>query len=463
MLSTEFSLDRTMFRAYDIRGIVKQQLTPAAVWAIGAAFGAMAREKNQNTVVVARDGRLSGPDLQEALMAGLLSSGCDVINIGVVPTPVLYFATEHFSTGAGIMVTGSHNPPEYNGLKMMLEGTCLAQEAIQSIADRIDARAFTEGQGLIRTADIAADYVQQMLQTVTIHRPLKVVVDAGNGVAGPLACDALVRLGVNIVPLYCDIDGRFPHHHPNPSDVASLADLIETVRKTQADIGLAFDGDGDRLGVVTSEGRVVWPDQLLGLFSQSLLSRKPNSTIVFDVKCSTRLAQTIEAANGIPVMSKTGHSLIKKSMKANGALLGGEMSGHFFFAENWYGFDDGLLAAVRLLEILSQSDDLKKLWASLPESCVTPEINIPIQDDEKFQWMAQFIERADFEDARKITIDGLRVEWSDGWGLVRVSNTTPCLVLRFEANTPAALARIQQAFKTQIEQIPTQATLALDF
>ncbi|MAZ44241.1 MAG: phosphomannomutase/phosphoglucomutase [Legionellales bacterium] len=463
MEDTGFSIDRSIFRAYDIRGVVGQTLTPATVWAVGAAFGSSAIEENCHTVVLARDGRLSSEDLLSALKAGIISTGCDVVDIGCVPTPVLYYATEHFKTGTGVMVTGSHNPPEYNGLKMMLAGKCLAQSQIQALYERICQRNFQTGLGNARVADISEDYVRQAVETVSIEKPLTVVVDAGNGVAGPLACDTMIKLGMSVIPLYCDIDGTFPNHHPNPSDTDSLKDLISVVQQRQADIGLAFDGDGDRLGVVTHEGQVIWPDQLLGIFAQSLLERKPGSTIVFDVKCSKQLAQTIEASGGVPLMSKTGHSLIKGTMKEHQSPLAGEMSGHFFFAENWFGFDDGILAAVRLMEILSKQSDLKSFWANIPQTVATPEINVALPDEIKFEWMEAFKNSAEFPGGKKITIDGLRVEWPDGWGLVRVSNTTPCLVLRFEADSESALERIKNVFKAQMSKVKLGEAIKADF
>ena len=456
------SIQKSIFRAYDIRGVVDETLTPAVVWAVGAAFGTTAQRKGITTVVVGRDGRLSGPVLLKALIAGLMSAGCEVIDIGCVPTPALYFATVHFKTGTGIMLTGSHNPPNYNGLKMMMDNACLAQSSIEAIYDQIQARDFQEGLGSVRAEDINGRYIEEVLKGKKLSRPLKIAIDAGNGSAGPLSFDALVKSGATVIPLFCDIDGNFPNHHPNPSEMKNLQALIECVQNNKADIGLAFDGDGDRLGVVTGKGEVIWPDQILALLSQSLLKRHPGARIIFDVKCSKHLAAAIEKAGGIPVMAKTGHSLIKSEMKAQNALLAGEMSGHLFFAEDWYGFDDAIVAAVRLAHLCCEVEDIQTLWDSLPKSYTTPEVNVDIPDDDKFGWMERFINNAKFPGGTRIDIDGLRVEYPDGWGLVRASNTTPCLVLRFEADTAEALKRIQATFKQEMNRIEAPA-LVVDF
>jgi phosphomannomutase/phosphoglucomutase len=441
----------TIFRAYDIRGCVDPDLTPEVVYTIGLAFGSEALSQGQDTVVIARDGRLSGPALTEALSAGLRATGCKIIQIGAVPTPVLYFATAHFKTGTGIMITGSHNPPEYNGLKMMIGGKTLAGADIQSLLDRIRRQSFAQGTGQIEHQPVVAHYIKALIDQAQLARPLKVVVDGGNGVAGELTTTVLEKLGCQVTPLYCEMDGDFPNHHPNPSDPKNLNDLIAKVAEEKADIGLALDGDGDRLGVITAKGDIIWPDRLMMLFAQSVLKEKPGSPIIFDVKCSRYLSDIISQAGGKPIMSKTGHSFIKRAMQTHDAALAGEMSGHFFFKDRWYGFDDACYAGVRLLEILAQEDDAQKLWDSLPTSYHTPELNVAISDEHKFEWIQGFIEKSDFPGGNCITLDGLRVEWPDGWGLIRVSNTTPALVVRFEAESPEALARIQNIFCAKIQ------------
>jgi len=453
----------SMFRAYDIRGVVTDSLTPDAVREIGRAFGSECMAKDLPQVVVARDGRLSGPALVAALIEGLMSAGCEVIDIGQQPTPVLYYATYQLKTGTGIVVTGSHNPPDYNGLKMMMGGETLHGEMIQALLHRIENDDYLQGQGSQCRLDMEENYLQRIVGDVKLTRPLKIAVDCGNGVAGELAPKLLRALGCEVQELYCEIDGQFPNHHPDPSKLENLQELIELVRDKQLDLGLAFDGDGDRVGVIDSSGNVIWPDRQMMLYAKDVLSRNPGGRIVYDVKCSSHLATEIEAAGGLAEMWKTGHSLMKARIAETGALLGGEMSGHIFFKERWYGFDDALYAAARLLEILSQSPlSSVELFAQLPDSLNTPELNVHFDHEgDNFHFMDKLTAEADFSDAKVITLDGLRIEFSDGWGLVRASNTTPSLVIRFEADNQAALDRIQSRFRATM--LAVEPSLSLPF
>ncbi|KAA0019839.1 phosphomannomutase/phosphoglucomutase [Salinicola corii] len=444
----------SIFRAYDIRGIVDETLTEETVEWIGRAVGSEAAARGQRTVIVARDGRHSGPRLQAALIRGLRSAGRDVIDIGRVPTPVLYFATATLDESrSGVMVTGSHNPPDYNGFKIVLDGVAISGKAITGLLARIRSGELSEGEGALERRDIRDAYLQRILGDASLdrsqrERPLKVVVDCGNGVAGELGPRLIEALGAETIPLFAEIDGDFPNHHPDPGKPENLVDLIAKVKESGADIGLAFDGDGDRLGVVTPAGEMIYPDRLMMAFATDLLEREPGARIVFDIKCTGNLARIIERAGGEPEMWRTGHSLIKARMKETGAQLGGEMSGHIFFAERWYGFDDGLYAAARLLEILSrQTVDADRYFSAFPQDVSTPELNAPVTDEEKFAIVERLAENGDFgQDGIKTTLDGIRVDYPDGWGLCRASNTTPMLVLRFEGKDRAALARIQQRF-----------------
>ena len=449
-------VERNIFRAYDIRGVVGKTLTRGVARLIGRAIGSEAQQRGLKEIVVARDGRLSGPDLIAALIEGLRSTGCDVIDIGAAPTPVLYFATFHLNTGSGVMVTGSHNPPEYNGFKIVLGGETLAEDAIQNLYARISESKFTTGTGGLQSMNLQNDYLDRISNDVQVERRLKVVVDCGNGIAGATAPAVLEAIGCEVVPLFCDVDGRFPNHHPDPSDPHNLQDLALTVKQIKADVGIAFDGDGDRLGVVTTEGETIYPDRLLMLFSRDVLSRNPGAAIIYDVKCTGKLQPMILEAGGSPIMWRTGHSLIKAKMRETHAELAGEMSGHFFFKERWYGFDDGIYAAARLLEILAA--DLAgrtptEVFAELPKGVSTPELKIPMEEGEHYRFVQAFQQKAKFDGARITTIDGVRADWADGWGLVRASNTTPVLVLRFDADTDKALHRIQTAFRGQLLQL----------
>ena len=442
------NLPSVIFKAYDIRGIVDETLTTDIVFAVGRAFASEARQRGQQTVVVGRDGRLSGPTLMEALINGLKASGVDVIDIGMAPTPVIYFAAQHIGTGSCIALTGSHNPPNYNGLKMVIGGVTLSGDTIQLLKHRIEKDDFDEGSGVSRTQDVLSDYIQRIVSDIKLKRPMKIVIDCGNGVAGAVAPQLLKDLGCEITELFCDVDGNFPNHHPDPSKPENLQDLIKTVKDTGAEIGLAFDGDGDRLGVVTPEGDIIWPDRQMMLYAKDILERNPGAQIIFDIKCTTNLAKVIKECGGEPLMWTTGHSLIKAKLKETGAPLAGEMSGHIFFKERWYGFDDGTYTAARLLEILSKDErDTQEIFSSLPDSINTPELNILMEEGEHFKFVEDLVSRAKFENAKLTTIDGIRADYADGFGLVRASNTTPSLVIRFESTSEAGIKRIQEEFR----------------
>jgi phosphomannomutase/phosphoglucomutase len=454
--------DRSIFRAYDIRGVVGAALTPEVAEQIGLAVGSEVRARNLSDVVVARDGRLSGPDLVRGLIKGLRATGCDVIDVGAVPTPLLYFATHEIGTGSGVMVTGSHNPPDYNGFKIMVGGETLSGEKVQDLYARIAENRFIEGAGAIRQVDVVERYIDRVSGDVQLETPLHVILDAGNGIPGAVAPRLFEAIGCQVTPLYCEVDGNFPNHHPDPSDPHNLTDLIMSVKQTRADIGLAFDGDGDRLGVVLQSGEIVYPDRQLMLFAQDVLSRNPGSTVIYDVKCTGALAGIIRAAGGVPMMWKTGHSLIKAKMKETEAQLAGEMSGHFFFKERWYGFDDGMYAGCRLLEIIASSGlTADELFAELPKGVSTPELKVQMSEGAHYVFIERFQQKAKFDGARISNIDGIRADWDDGWGLVRASNTTPILVLRFDARDTAALQRIQEVFRQQLLAI--DPTLKLPF
>ena len=437
-----------IFKAYDIRGIVGRTLTEAAAEAIGGALGTLGLAKGVKRFVVGRDGRLSGPALSAALAKGLTSTGVDVVDIGVVATPMVYFATHHFDTGSGVMVTGSHNPPDYNGFKMMVAGDTLSGEAIQVLRRSIEAGGFTRGAGRLESADVAEAYLARITSDVKLARPMKIAVDCGNGSPGAFAPELYRRLGCEVQELYCDVDGTFPNHHPDPSRPENLRDLIAALDTGGAEIGLAFDGDGDRLGVVTKSGAIIYPDRQLMLFAAEVLSRNPGAEVIFDVKCTRNLDGWIRKHGGRPLLCKTGHSFIKAKLKETGAALGGEMSGHVFFKDRWYGFDDGLYAGARLLEILSRVADPTRTLEALPDSLSTPELQVAVAEGENHRIVAELQASARFEGAsRVIDIDGLRVEYPDGFGLLRASNTTPVLVLRFEADSTEALARIRGEFE----------------
>ena len=447
-------VDPAIFRAYDVRGVVGKSLTPTVAKLLGQSIGTVMREKGLREIVVGRDGRLSGPELAGALADGLRLTGVDVIDIGAVPTPVVYYAAYRFNTGCGVAVTGSHNPPDYNGFKIVVGGETLSEGAIQDLYQRIATGALESGGGgMLRLVDVVPDYIERITSDVQTERPLKIVVDCGNGIPGAVAPQVLEGIGCEVIPLYCEVDGTFPNHHPDPSDPHNLQDLILSVKQTGADLGLAFDGDGDRLGVVTRAGEIIFPDRTLMLFARDVLSRQPGATIIYDVKCTGHLKGQILDAGGSPLMWRTGHSLIKAKMRETSAELAGEMSGHFFFKERWYGFDDGIYAGARLLEILAgdiEGRTPEAIFATCPKGVSTPELKVEMTEGEHYRFIEKFREHANFGDATLVTIDGVRADWPDGWGLVRPSNTTPILVLRFDADNEQALKRIQDVFRKQL-------------
>ncbi|WP_233840122.1 phosphomannomutase/phosphoglucomutase [Dyella sp. 2HG41-7] len=448
------TVDPAIFRAYDIRGVVGKSLTPEFAKLLGQSIGTVMREKGLREMVVGRDGRLSGPELAGALADGLRVAGIDVIDIGAVPTPVVYYAAYRFNTGCGVAVTGSHNPPDYNGFKIVVGGETLSEGAIQDLYKRIvSGELESDGGGSFRSIDVVPDYIERITSDVQTERRLKIVVDCGNGIPGAVAPQVLEGIGCDVIPLYCDVDGNFPNHHPDPSDPHNLEDLILSVKQTGADLGVAFDGDGDRLGVVTRSGEIIFPDRTLMLFARDVLSRQPGATIIYDVKCTGHLKGQILDAGGSPLMWRTGHSLIKAKMRETGAELAGEMSGHFFFKERWYGFDDGIYAGARLLEILAgdlEDRTPEEIFDTCPKGVSTPELKVEMAEGEHYRFIEKFRETARFDDATLVTIDGVRADWPDGWGLVRPSNTTPILVLRFDADNEEALARIKQTFRKQL-------------
>lgn len=452
------TIQASIFRAYDIRGVVGDTLNKHVATLIGRAIAAENLARGETSIAVARDGRLSGPDMLDALIAGLRAGGCDVVNVGQVPTPVLYFAASTLpGVTSGVMVTGSHNPPDYNGFKIMLAGETLSGDAITDLYRRIVENDLSEGSGSFVEKDVSEAYLARIVSDITLKRPMKVVVDTGNGVAGELAPKLMKQLGCEVVPLFTEIDGNFPNHHPDPGDPANMQDLIRVVAETTADLGLGFDGDGDRVGVITPQGELIYPDRLMMAYAQDVLSRVPGGRVIFDVKCSGNLAKVINKHGGEAEMWQTGHSLIKARMKETGAPLAGEMSGHIFFAERWYGFDDGLYAAARLLEILAQQPmDADEFFAQYPQDPSTPEINIEVSDEKKFKVVERLIAEGEFGEGKRTTIDGLRVDYEDGWGLCRVSNTSPKLVTRYEGKTEAALQRIQELFEQNIERVLAQ-------
>ncbi|WP_456292158.1 phosphomannomutase/phosphoglucomutase [Pseudomonas sp. AK106] len=444
----------TIFRAYDIRGIVGDTLNAETAYWIGRAVGAESLAQGEPHVSVGRDGRLSGPELVANLIKGLHDSGCHVSDIGLVPTPALYYATHVLAGKTGVMLTGSHNPKDYNGFKIVIAGDTLADEQIQALHERIKANDLPSAKGSIIKVNILDRYASQIIGDVVLARRMKVVVDCGNGVGGVIAPQLIEALNCEVIPLYCEVDGNFPNHHPDPGKPENLQDLIAKVRETGADLGLAFDGDADRVGVVTNTGTIIYPDRLLMLFARDVVKRNPGADVIFDVKCTRRLIPLIHEYGGRPVMWKTGHSLIKKKMKENGALLAGEMSGHIFFKERWFGFDDGIYSAARLLEILSQEKlSAEELFQTFPNDLSTPEINIKVTETRKFSIMEALERDAQWGNANLTSIDGVRVDYPKGWGLVRASNTTPVLVLRFEAETELELQRIKDVFHTQLKHV----------
>ena len=450
----------SIFKAYDIRGIVPSTLNEGVAEALGLAFGTVAMRQGERTVAVGRDGRLSGPSMAAALIRGLVAAGVDVIDVGLATTPMLYFAANTLCS-SGIQVTGSHNPKDYNGFKMVLGGRAIYGDDIQALRRIIEAEShqLAEG-GRVRLVNVLKPYTDRIVGDVKLARPMKVVVDCGNGVAGASAPALFRALGCEVVELFSEVDGNFPNHHPDPSKPENLQDVMRVLRETDAELGLAFDGDGDRLGIVTKEGHNIYPDRQMILFAQDVLSRVPGGNIIFDVKCSQRLAPAIEAAGGVAHIYKTGHSLIKARMKELDSPLGGEMSGHIFFKERWYGFDDGSYAGARLLEIVSRSPDANAVLNALPTSFSTPELNVACAEGEPHAVVDQLVALAHFDAPAKIsTIDGVRVDWPDGFGLIRASNTTPVLVLRFEGHTPEALHRIEGEMLALLKQVKPDAVV----
>ena len=454
------AISEDIFRAYDIRGIVETALTPDAVTQIGQAFASEACAQGQKKVVIGRDGRLSSPDLANALSNGLRAGGCDVVDVGMVPTPVLYYATHKLETGTGIMITGSHNPPEYNGLKMLIAGHTIYGDGVKSLYQRIVDGNIENGEGSYEQQDVIPEYIETITSDIQLTRPLNIAVDCGNGVAGVLAVDLFKKLGCEVTELFCDVDGTFPNHHPDPSKPENLEDIKKVIAEKQLDLGLAFDGDGDRVGIIDDKQNIIWADRQMMLYAGDVLERKPGAQIIFDIKSSTNLANYIKEHGGEPLMWKTGHSFIKAKMKETGAELAGEMSGHIFFKERWFGFDDGLYSAARMLEILSKRNQTSsEIFDELPDSINTPELQIMFDEGEHYKFMEKFKQEANFENADIITIDGMRVNYAEGWGLIRPSNTTPCLVLRFEANNQEVLEEIQDKFRQQLHNMDSSLQL----
>ena len=451
-MPVNYSFPHSAFKAYDIRGIVPSALNPEFAKDLGRGLAARAKTAGVTTMVVGRDGRISSPSLAAALQQGMRDGGIDTIDVGEVPTPLVYFAAYTLKTGSGVAVTGSHNPPDYNGFKMMMGGSTLHGEAILALRDEVDAGpAHANASGTGTSVDILTPYLARVLGDVKLSRPMKIAIDCGNGVAGAVAPQLFRALGCEVTELFCDVDGTFPNHHPDPADPHNLEDLIRCVQTTDCEIGLAFDGDGDRLGVVTKSGEIIWPDRQLILYARDVLTRCPGQTIIYDVKCSRHVAVAIREAGGVPLMWQTGHSLIKAKLAETGAPLAGEMSGHVFFKERWFGFDDGLYTGCRLLEILSRSANPSAVLEALPQGVSTPELKLEMSEGEPHALIKRLQTEGVFAGATEVLkIDGLRADYPDGFGLARASNTTPVVVLRFEGDTPEALVRIQDAFRKQL-------------
>lgn len=451
VIDTDLSL---IFRAYDIRGIIGETLTPEVIYKIGLAIGSEAAAIGEASLLVGADGRLSSPEVMDTLIDGILATGTNVISLGAVPTPVLYFGTHTTQNRSGVMITGSHNPPEYNGFKIVLDGRTLVETDVARLYDRFLAEEFNSGVGALTEMDIREEYIDAILDDIVVAQPLRIVVDCGNGIAGEIAPDVFMNLGCDVIPLYCDVDGNFPNHHPDPTIAANLVDLILMVKSREADLGIALDGDGDRLVAVTSSGEIVAPDQLLMLFAKDVVSRNPGSDVVYDVKCTRHLNSIISGFGGRPIICRSGHSYLKEKMTETDAVLGGEFSGHICFKERWFGFDDGLYAGARLVEIIgSQTASLDQLMEEFPKTVSTPEIQIPVSDSVKFRIVEALIDNSQFDDGSISLIDGIRVDYADGWGLVRASNTSPCLTLRFEADDNNCLNRIQDLFRENLLNI----------
>ena len=450
-------LNDNIFRANDIRGIAFEDLTEEVVFALGKALGTESINRKQGDFIIGRDGRVSSPQLFEWVSEGVLSTGCNVTDIGVVPSPVFYHSTFNLDSSSGVVITGSHNPADYNGFKILFNNNSTSSEEIQSIKKRVKEQDFLSGKGNIESLDVVGSYVEEVISNIKLKCPLNISIDCGNGAAGVVAEKIYRGLGCKVEGLFCDLDGEFPNHHPDPSKPENVEDLIKSVTKNNSDIGLAFDGDADRLGVISPSGEMIFPDMQMILFSEHILKKNPNSRIVFDVKCSKLLEEAILKSNGTPLMSKTGHTFIKSMIRENNAILGGEMSGHIFFNDRWPGFDDGVYAGARMLEILAESEG-EDIFNALPKLISTPEINLKTTDEEKFIIIDEFKKISNFEDCKIIEIDGIRVEFDNGWGLIRASNTSPVLVLRFEADSSNALNYIKDRFKETLSKIDPSLT-----
>ena len=450
-------LNDNIFRANDIRGIAFEDLTEEVIFYLGKALGTESINRKQDDFIIGRDGRVSSPQLFEWLSEGVLSTGCNVTDIGVVPSPVFYHSTFKLNSSSGVVITGSHNPADYNGFKILFNNNSTSSEEIQSIKKRVKEQDFVSGTGNIESIDVIESYVEEVTKNIKLNRPLNISIDCGNGAAGVVAEKVYKGLDCEVEGLYCDLDGNFPNHHPDPSRPENVEDLIQSVLKNKSDIGLAFDGDADRLGVISPSGEMIFPDMQMILFSEHVLKKNPNSKIVFDVKCSKLLEEAILKSKGTPIMSKTGHTFIKSMIRDNGAILGGEMSGHIFFNDRWPGFDDGVYAGARMLEILSHSEG-GDIFKALPKLVSTPEINIKTTDEDKFSIIDDFKKMSNFEDGKIIDIDGIRVEFNNGWGLLRASNTSPVLVLRFEADSSKALDDIKDRFRDTLKKIEPSLT-----
>ena len=450
-------LNDNIFRANDIRGIAFEDLTQEVVYALGRALGSESLNRKENDFIIGRDGRVSSPQLFEWLSEGVTSTGCNVVDIGIVPSPVFYHATFNLKSSSGVVITGSHNPSNYNGFKILFDTHSTSSEEIQSIKKRIKEKEFYTGKGSMQSIDIVESYIQEVTNNIRLKRPLNISIDCGNGAASIVAEKVYKRLGCEVKGLFCDLDGTFPNHHPDPSRPENVQELIKSVKENNSEIGLAFDGDADRLGVISPSGEMIFPDMQMILFSQDILMENPNSKIVFDVKCSKLLEQAILDSNGTPLMSKTGHTFIKTMIREEQAILGGEMSGHIFFNDRWPGFDDGVYAGARMLEILSNTED-EDIFKTLPKSVSTPEINIETTDEDKFSIIEEFKRLSNFIDCKIIDIDGIRVEFNNGWGLLRASNTSPVLVLRFEADSLETLESIKSRFKDTLNKIEPSLT-----
>ena len=448
------NMNHEIFRAYDIRGVFGETLNTDIVHLIGRALGTEMQMLGSHMAAIGRDGRKSSPDFAAALCEGLMSTGCDVIDVGMVPTPMLYHAASRISGGTGFQVTGSHNPSQYNGIKMMINRETLAGERIQGLKNQVLSMNFSNGQGRYSSMDVRSDYIASILEDIHLQKPFKVVVDCGNGIAGSVAPEVFRSMGLEVVELFCEVDGDFPNHHPDPSVPENLEDLIATVRKSGADLGFAFDGDGDRLGVVSAMGQIIWPDRQMVLFSTAVLERNPGAQIVFDVKCSQILARSIARAGGEPIMWKTGHSFMKEKIKESGAPLAGEMSGHIFFNDRWGGFDDGIYAAARMCELLSEkAESPNQVFAAIPDTVNTPELRINLKEGEPFRIVEALVQSAVFKNAEVSCIDGLRVDFENGFGLVRASNTTPSIIMRFESTSQQVLDSIIGQFRRELRKV----------